>query len=244
MAFSVLFLSTFFLFFFQSHSLLSIFNKFMQGAYTFSLSLFSLLSVRSSLYRLAVCVCSLRCRSVKLWGCESLQHGSSVLLCTQGDAGMTTVPIGNAIATTLTKQGKNRCAEFLHCRVSLSYSLSQHFLHYSCGNLHNHLETLFKRDSLLFAKLLDKSQKNNTQPAETQILVTFILLLTKNDHSWKKMVNVNWKSWGNPYAQICSAVIPMLRYEDRVSIYSTVLLFPLYSPLQHHFPWKHVDVLF
>lgn len=136
--------------FFQSHSLLSIFNKFMQGAYTFSLSLFSLLSVRSSLYRLAVCVCSLRCRSVKLWGCESLQHGSSVQLCTQGDAGMTTVPIGNAIATTLTKQGKNRCAEFLHCRVSLSYSLSQHFLHYSCGNLHNHLETLFKREVLCY----------------------------------------------------------------------------------------------
>lgn len=88
----------------------------MQGAHTFSL--------RSSLYRPSVCVRFLRCRSVKLWGCESLQRGSSALLCTHRDADVTTVPIGNTIATTLTKRGKNRCAEFLLCRDSLSYSLS------------------------------------------------------------------------------------------------------------------------
>ncbi len=37
-------------------------------------------------------------------------------------------------------------------------------------------------------------------------------------------------------------VIPMLRYEYWVSIYSRVL-FPLYSPRQH-FPWKQVIALF
>lgn len=95
--------------------MLSIFNRFMQGANTFPL--------RWSLYRHTACVRFLRCRSVKLGGCESLQRGSSALLCTHRDA-VTTVPIGNTIATTLTKWDKNRCAEFLRCRVSLSYSLS------------------------------------------------------------------------------------------------------------------------
>lgn len=147
MAFSVLFLSTFFLYF-SNRTVCFPFLINSCKVPTHSHSLFSPFSPSDRVSTGSLCVCSLRCRSVKLWGCESLQHGSSVQLCTHGDAGMTTVPIGNAIATTLTKQGKNRCAEFLHCRVSLSYSLYQHFLHYSCGNLHNHLETLFKREVL------------------------------------------------------------------------------------------------
>lgn len=212
----------------------------MQGAYTHSHSLSQIESQQARC--VFACVCSLRCRSVKLWGCESLQHGSSVQLCTHGDAGMTTVSIGNAIATTLTKRGKNRCTEFLHSRLSLSYSLSQHFLHYSCGNLHNHLETLFKRGSSLFISTWINPKNTTRNQLKHRYWLNVYLSSQKYDHSWKR-INVHWKSWGNSYAQICSAVIPMLRYKE-VSIYSNALLLPLYIPRQHHFPWKHVIVLF
>lgn len=200
MAFSVPFQSTF-SFFHRRVCFPFLINSCKVPTHSHSLFFSSLLCLRSSLYRLCACarVCSLRCRSVKLWGCESLQHGSSAQLCTHGDASMTTVPIGNAIATTLTKRGKNRCAEFLHCRVSLSYSLSQHFLHYSYSNRGNHIETLFKREILQYSQNWSISKIQRKTSRHTYILDEYILILTKTWPQLEKMINVHWKWWGIPY---------------------------------------------
>lgn len=95
---------------------------------------FLLFSVTASLCKLSgwgwVCVCGvLRCRSVKPGVLESLWYGSSALLGMH--CAMTTVPVGNAIATAHTSWGKNRHwippqQKFPPSPISLSGSHSKH----------------------------------------------------------------------------------------------------------------------